>query len=292
MSYLLFLDESGVDRSSTPFEVLAGVTVRDQQLWNLVCEIHEAEIDLFGRRLTSGALEMKAKKLLKQKTFRMADQRPAIAKDTRTRLARSCLEKGEAAKGKNSASGATALELAALAQAKIVFAERVLELCGQHGARAFASIVPRSAPRPAGDLLRKDYSYLFERFYYFLEEQPLDQLGLVIFDELERSQCHMLADQMSLYFKHTAKGRMRAGRIIPEPFFVHSELTTAIQLADLVAYIICWGVRFGPIKDHESRKELSHLASLVEELWFKTIREDWQVWSFKVIDDLRPKDEK
>lgn len=167
-----------------------------------------------------------------------------------------------------------------------------MELCGQHDVRAFASIVPARAPRPEGRFLRKDYSYLFERFYYFLEEQRLEELGLVIFDELERSQCHMLIEQMALYFKETAKGRLRAGRIIPEPFFVHSELSTAIQIADLVAYIVCWGVRFGSVMDLPKRDELQTLADLVSELRFRTVREEWPVWSFTLIEDLRPRDER
>ncbi len=292
MSYLLFLDESGIDRRSTPYEVLAGVAIRDQRLWNLVCQIHEAEVDLFGRRLTQGTLEMKARRLLKRKTFRLAAQLSSIEASERTDLARSCLEKGEAAKGRTSVSGVTRLELTALAQAKIAFVERVLELCGQHAVRTFASIVPASAPRPERQYLRKDYSYLFERFYYFLEEQRLEELGLVIFDELERSQCHVLIEQMALYFKETATGRLRAGRIIPEPFFVHSELTTAIQIADLVAYIVCWGVRFGPKMEMPKRDELRNLAELVSELRFRTMREEWPIWSFTLIEDLRPRGER
>ena len=40
-----------------------------------------------------------------------------------------------------------------------------------------------------------------------------------------------------------AVGRHRASRIIPEPFFAHSDLTTGVQIADLVAYVISWGFR-------------------------------------------------
>ena len=37
----------------------------------------------------------------------------------------------------------------------------------------------------------------------------------------------------------------RATLIIAEPFFVHSDLTTGVQIADLIAYCISWGLRFG-----------------------------------------------
>jgi hypothetical protein len=294
VSYLLFVDESGVDQHDSPYEVLAGVAIQDQQLWNLVCRIQDAEVEHFGRRVAAGTLELKGKGLLKRKTFRLAAQLPPMEPQERRSLAQSCLEKGQRSKGQQVSNGVTRAELTALAQAKIAFVTRALELCVSHYVRAFASIVPRSAPRPAGEFLRKDYAYLFERFFYFLEENRAEELGLVIFDELEHSQCHVLVDQMALYFRKTAKGRLRAPRIIPEPFFVHSELTTAIQIADLVAYIIVWGIRFGSM-DGSRREELASLGDLVLELRYRGKRQDqpdFPIWSFTLIEDLRPRDEK
>jgi len=203
-------------------------------------------------------------------------------------LAKKCLDRGDQA---------TPEELAALGQAKIEFVRRVLTICAQHRCRAFASIVPQAAPRPpAGPFLRKDYAYLFERFFYFLEDVSPEALGLVVFDEMERSQSHLLIDQMNQYFKFTQKGQSRAGRIIPEPFFVHSELTTAIQLADLVAYIVAWGVRVGAMIA-PAREDLGELAQLVCNLRFRAIREtatypSFIIWSFAVIDDLRTRGER
>ena len=91
--------------------------------------------------------------------------------------------------------------------------------------------------------LRKDYAYLFERFFYFLEDNAAGEQGIVVFDELEKSQSHLLIDQMRRYFADTVVGQQRSNRIIPEPFFVHSDLTTGVQIADLVAYVISWGFR-------------------------------------------------
>jgi len=177
MSYLLFLDESGIDQRDSPYEVLAGVAIQDQDLWNLICRIQESEVDTFGRRVTADTLEMKGKDLLKRKVFRLAAQLPPFGHDERRELARACLEKGIAAKGQRSSSGATRPELTALAQAKIAFVNRVLELCVSHHVKAFASIVPRDAPRPSGAFLRKDYAYLFERFFYFLEDHQHEACG-------------------------------------------------------------------------------------------------------------------
>ncbi len=88
----------------------------------------------------------------------------------------------------------------------------------------------RSSPRPNGDFLRKDYSYLFERFYYILEEGPPHSQGLVVFDEIDKTRSHVLVNQMRAYFGTTAVGRCRSSRIIPEPLFVHSDLTTLVQV--------------------------------------------------------------
>lgn len=101
---------------------------------------------------------------------------------------------------------------------------------------------------------------------------------------------------MYQYFQKTSKGQLRAGRIIPEPFFVHSDLTTAIQLADLVAYTIAWNVRVGRM-DAPKRDELDELGQLVCALRYRTVRPtesnpDFAVWSFAVIEDLRPTGER
>ncbi len=140
-----------------------------------------------------------------------------------------------------------------------------------------------------------DYAYLFERFYYYLEDKASEPMGVVVFDELEKSRCHLLVNQMEEYFLKTTKGRMRSSRIVPEPFFVHSDLTTAIQLADLVAYITSWGVQVGNM-EAPARKELKPLAEKVCQLRYKALRtindqDDFTVWSFAVFDDLRPKEE-
>jgi len=296
MAFALFIDESGRDNRFSPYEVLAGISVEDSRIWNLITALHSAEIQYFGQRITKDEMELKAKKLIKRKTFRLANQLDPIEKDKRTELALQCLEEGRRARVERRPARVTKAMLTALAQAKVDFSGRVLELCSQHQVRAFASIVDRDAPRPGGFFLRKDYAYLFERFFYFLSEQPSFHQGLVIFDELERSKSHLLVDQMSEYFQKTAKGRYRSSRIVPEPFFVHSDLTSLIQVADLVAYIISWGVKVGSM-NRPRRTELRDLASSVCELRHHSTvqvqeREDFLVWSFAVIDDLRPRDER
>ena len=287
MAYFLFVDESGHDRSESPYEILAGIAIEDRDLWNLIQAVQEAEIRIFGQRYSKGPSELKGRRLLKRKVFRHAAQLPQFPPDERRFLAQACLASGEIA-GKR--------EITALAQAKLAYVSELFDLCARFHCKAFASIINVSVPRPAeSDYLRKDYAYLFERFYYFLEDnQPL-HAGIVVFDELEKSKSHILLEQMEQYFMRTAKGRARAGQIIPEPFFVHSDLTTGIQISDLIAYIISWGFRTRELKIPR-REELNPFVNQVRQLRYRAVREvgnnpNFVIWSFAVINNLRARDQ-
>lgn len=298
MTHFLFLDESGHDRKEAPYEVLAGVTIEDRDLWNLIAAVQDSEVEFFGFRRTDGDLEIKGNKLLKRKTFDFARQADWIPPGRRTELVASLLEKGRRARREGwKYSGETREELTALGQAKIAFVQNLLELCARYQVSVFGSVVDRDAPRPESNFLRKDYAYLFERFFEFLDQKPDQPMGIVVFDELDQSQCHFLIDQMGFYFRETQKGRMRASRIVPEPFFVRSHLTTGVQIADIVAYIINWGVRVGWM-DREVRPGMEVLAEQVKQLRWHTFREGedgggpYDLWSLALIPDLRPREER
>ena len=151
MAWFLFIDESGHDRLASPYEVLAGVAIRDQVLRELIARLHDAEVASFGRRYSDGHRELKGAVLLKRKVFRHRALSAELDLADLPSLARAALD---------------------------------------DGARANARM--------------------------------------------------LLIDQMHRYFEETAVGRHRASRIIPEPFFVHSDLTTGVQIADLLAYVISW----------------------------------------------------
>lgn len=282
MAYFMFVDESGQDRQESPYEVLAGLVIEDKRLWPLVQALHRAELDHFGCKYGTAKRELKATKLLKTKVFRHASLCADFNSKDRKQLSVECLTKG---------AGITPDHYAALGQAKIAYAEQALKVAKRFDCRAFASIVPKSSPRPTGDHLRKDYSFLFERFYFFLEPKAASTRGLIVFDELDRSQSHLLIDQMERYFVNTYTGRIRSGRVIPEPFFVHSHLTTGVHLADLVAYVISWGVRErGMTAPH--RPELTSIARAASALRLNQRRASRTVWAFNVISDLRPRKER
>jgi len=152
MAYFLFIDESGQDRRESPYEVLAGVAIEDRDLWNLIQAIREAEIRHFGGRYTLGTRELKAKKLLKRKVFRHAQQMASIPDEERRVLARRCLEQGAMAGMR---------EITALAQTKVAYVANLLDVCARFRCKVFASIVDRDAPIPPDpSYLRKDYVYL------------------------------------------------------------------------------------------------------------------------------------
>lgn len=282
MAYLLFVDESGHDDRESPYGVLAGIAVEDARLWEFIKAVRDAELVNFGTKYTYSSREIKAKKLLKRKTFRLAKGHAAFTSIDRIALAKLSIEDG---------SNATFDQLCALGQAKIEFVKSVLELCGMYRCKAFASILlnPNTTGLPS-HLLRKDYIYLFERFFYFLEDQANQQTGIVVFDELENNRSHLLIDQMEKYFKRTSQGRQRSGLIIPEPLFVRSDLTTGIQIADILAYIINWGFRL-PDMTKPKRSELDEFVNLAVRLRHKTTRQfepgqDTTIWSFTTIAEL------
>ncbi len=281
MAWLLFIDESGHDRRAAPYEVLAGVAVRDDRLWSLIKELQAAELKRFGRRYSAGLDELKGRKILKTKVFHHAALNTPVPGAEMATLAKKALDDGERAGVR---------ELKALALAKLAYVNDVFALCARFKCKVFASVVETDAPGTKSDGLRKDYGYLFERFFYFLEENKPHESGIVVFDELEKSRSHLLIDQCQRYFKETAIGRQRANLIIPEPFFVHSELTTGVQLADLAAYVISWGFRT-PAMKKPAREELAPFAKQIAELRYKALRlrdgERFDVWSIAHITDLR-----
>lgn len=289
MTLLLFVDESGHDHKESPYEVLAGIAIRDRNLWDLVLKVKEIEKNLFGDFYSTNKIELKAKKLLNKKTFRLANQKPKISIEDLPELAQNCLRNGEKA---------NRLQLTALAQAKILYATQALQACSDAGGKIFASIVdfenithqPKFSGFIDNNYLRKEYSYLFERFYYYLEDLGSSDMGIIVFDELDKVKSHLLLGQMTEYFINTRKGRERSSLIIPEPFFVHSDLTLGVQIVDLAAYVLNWRFRTGKM-NKSSRSELQPQVNLLCNMRVKSTRlissigiEPADIWSISLID--------
>jgi Protein of unknown function (DUF3800) len=286
---LLFLDESGTDHKQAPYEVLAGLSISEERAWPLIQVIHASQLEHFGVRLADVLKEFKGSQLLKTKTFRLAQQMDSIPSDQRRELAISLLEKGRLSRETGVQSNVSKAELTAYAQASLAYARRVLELCDLYGVRTFASVIDPNAPRSINRKLRKDIMYLLERFHISLGNKGH---GLIVFDELDVTQSKRVAAQILDYFENTSTGRRRATRILPEPFFVHSDLTTLVQVADLIAYCINWGLRFEGQMTAPVRLELRELSDLVEKIEFRTTQNKRHVRGFCFLKDLRGKKEK
>jgi hypothetical protein len=284
MAYFLFIDESGHDERASPSAVLAGICIQDVEVWPMIGDIIDAEYKYFGCRYGRVKEEFKGRKFLKRKVYRQAGREAAIDPEERRSLALACITDG---------AGAQPRQVTALSQAKLAFVDEVLDVIARkHRCRAFASIVKSGAPRPENEFLRKDYAFLFERFFYFVQDQGPDYQGVVVFDELEKSQSKILLDQMEEYFTKFSKGRERAQQIIPQPFFVHSDLTTLIQVADLIAYIIAWGYEIPNSFVTITREEMRGLGNKVTAIRGDARRRvmgkaSFTIWGFAPIDDLR-----
>ena len=295
---LYFVDESGHDHGASPYEVLAAVAVKERDLWNLIQAIRGVELELFGVAFADVGIEFKGTKLLKKKSFRLASEGEPIPADERRDLVRALVLRSHEAEKTGAQAAVTFRELVAYGQTVVAFIERVFRLMGRYRVKTFAAMVDPAAPRPADkSYLRRDYAFLFERFFYHLEQTSAEETGLIVFDELEKAQSRILLEQMGNYFLKSEKGYQRSSRILPEPFFVHSDLTTAVQLADLVAYCASWAIRLNQMTK-PARPEMKPLADLVFDLRFVGTKFDevdgkeWPVYGMFYLDDLRPKFER
>ncbi|MEN9522142.1 MAG: hypothetical protein RL065_519 [Bacteroidota bacterium] len=278
MAYFLFVDESGTDQTQSPYEVFGGIAVEDRDLWNLIIEVQKLEIEFFGRRYSIGTKEMKGSRLLNKITFKQADKFPKFEFEERKLLSKFCIEQGEQASMKH---------IAAFAQAKIEFVSALLELVNRFRCKIFATIydgTTRKTDETNDELLSRQYIYLFERFYYFLEDKGDSGNGILVLDEFEKTSSQLLIQQIEKYFKSSLKGRVFSSLIIPEPFFVHSDLSTGVQIADILSYVINWSMRLRNMPEKNQRKELLPFVEQIKILRYLTKREvgdvpDMNIWS-------------
>lgn len=70
MAQMFFMDESGHDHKTMPYEVRGGFSIHMRKLWSLVQDIRALELHCFGQRL----VEFKGSKLLCKKKFEWATQ--------------------------------------------------------------------------------------------------------------------------------------------------------------------------------------------------------------------------
>jgi len=239
MSWLFFMDESGHDHKAMPLEVRGGIALHVGKLWGFIQAWQRLEFDCFGVRLVDFGKEGKGAKLLDKDRIGWSLQCLPMPENERRKHARVFLQKGR------NKEKPTSTEFAAYGQASVEMARGAFDLLISHGAQMFACAIPRGAKPPTGyseaDFLRKDHVFLFERFYYFLESQK--EHGLIVMDATDKALDNRFVRRMESYFTRTAPGRNRSYWIVPAPLFVASDMTYAVQAADICLYCINWGYR-------------------------------------------------
>jgi len=265
MSWLLFLDESGHDHKTTPYEVRGGIAISAGNLWPFVRAIKDAEREFFGVQLHEFRTELKGARLLDKDRFTWAAQASLMSDDNRQALCRRFLTKGLEKKPQNR------LEFAAYGQASLAMAKRIFALLEQYGAQVLAGAISCAAkPEPGWEeeeYLRKDQVFLLERYFYLLEREQ--QHGLIVMDETEKREDRKFVRRLERYFSDTQTGRERTLRIVPTPFFVSSDMAYPVQVADVCIYCVNWGYRLpktgmdAPVRQ-EIAREFSGLLGRVQ----------------------------
>lgn len=266
MSWLFFMDESGHDHRTMPYEVRGGVAIHASRLWPFIQSWKRLELDAFGTELSLFSKEIKGCKLLDKDRLIWARQSDMMLPDERRRLCRSFLTKGLEKKVPERN------EFTAYGQACTQMARGVFELLLGHEARLFACVIPRKVVRPGNSVmdeyLRKDHVFLFERFFFFLEEKKED--GLVVMDESEEYEDRKFVRRLHNYFQRTETGRYRSTKIVPVPFFVASDMAIPVQAADLCMYCVNWAYRLPKLGMRATeRMDVKNLANeWIEKLQF------------------------
>lgn len=239
MSWLLFLDESGHDHRTTPYEVRGGIALHAKEVWPFVQDMQRLELTAFGTPLQQFRKELKGCKLVDKDRCKWAAQAPLMSEEERRKHCRAFLTKGLENKAPSKA------EFTAYGQACLEMATGIFELLRDHDAKLFATAIPCSIKKPATheatEFLRKDHVFLFERYFYFLEREQ--QHGLLVMDEVEKVEDRRFVRRLEAYFQKTQTGRYRSAWIVPSPLFVSSDMTRPIQAADLAIYCVNWGFR-------------------------------------------------
>ena len=239
MSWLFFLDESGQDHKNAPYEVRGGVALHAGKLWSFVQQVQQLELASFGTRLAEFRSEIKGAKLVDKKRFEWAAQGPWMPDEQRRKASRAFLTKGLEKKAP------IRQEFTAYGQASLEMARGVFQILHASDAKLFAAVIPADAVRPdtfeALEYLRKDQVFLFERFFYFLEQKK--EHGILVFDQVDKGADLKFVRQIERYFTRTQTGRYRTVWIVPTPLFVSSDLTYPTQAADLCIYAVNWGFR-------------------------------------------------
>ena len=239
MSWLLFMDESGHDHRSMPYEVRGGLAIHSSKLWSFTKHIQSLEIQYFGMPRHEFGSEIKGDLLLNKRRFKYAAQNGTLSTAERRELTAGFL------KSTTQKKDPRGNELKAYSETCIEFSRKTLDALQKYNCYVFASFIPPEKPPkgspPPDDYLRKDHVFLLERYYYFLES--MNEFGLIVMDGTEKTSDRRFIKGLERYFQHTRTGKERSNRIVPVPLFVESDMGYGVQVADLCIYCLNWAYR-------------------------------------------------
>jgi len=245
-----------------PYEVRGGIAVHASKLWPLIQSVRMLEQSVFGTYLQEHGTEIKGAKLLDKDRFKWCRQGPMLDDAARRKHALNFLN------SKNQGRTPRRDEFTAYGQACIRMVDGLIAILRGHEVRLFASMIP-CMKRPIDartDVPRKDFVFLLERYFYFLEEQR--QSGLIVMDGTDKQADREFVRRMGLYFSGTVTGKQRTKWVVPVPLFVESDMAYGVQIADLCIYCLNWGYRTKRM-DGTVRPEVRDFVWLMEPLIWK-----------------------
>jgi hypothetical protein len=239
MSYLLFLDESGHDHKNMPYEVRGGIVIHAKKLWPFIRSLNTSEQEAFGDYLHRYKTEIKGWKLLDKDRIKWAQQGGVMDAVSRRKNCLAFLNKGLEKRPP------TRQEFTAYGQACLAMARGIFDLLRAFDVKIIAAAIPRNVKKPdpfkAEEYLRKDITFMLERYFYLLEAQK--ETGLIVLDETDKTLDRRFVARLQRYFSLTQHGRQRSAHIVPTPFFVASDMAYPVQVADVCIYAINHGFR-------------------------------------------------
>lgn len=201
---LIFIDESWQNNENDlerKVGVLAAVAIRSNDFNEYSRQIWNYKIKHLGSRC--GDVEIKGKEIFKKYLLRM--------------------------------------EWKGIKSHQLDLARDIFKYAGEHGAKAFASIVldEKEVDLSCADVKQLDrpFFFLFERINYFMQENYPDLTASLVFDDRGTTQNERISQSVSNFFhlSHTGKS---FDRIIKVPLFAISSENVGIQIADMIGHLI------------------------------------------------------
>ncbi len=266
----------------SPYGALSGIAVEDSQVWAFARKLRDAQHQYFGRQLIgSDGRYLAAEYLLGEQVYDEGAQlfdgasRPAHHQSDVTHTP---------------SGGAPLNEPAARSsQAKIGYCDFALGLAKDFSTLAFAMVFSTQSISVQLDTqLRKDYAYLFERFYNFLSTTKVRSTGVLVLPRVARGRTFVSQQSIVDYFTKTTNGRLRSQLILPDPLYADGDLGVILHLVEILSYISRWSVRLQGMVE-PGRSEMDFLATRCLDLRYSYKTDNGKKdWSFKFIEDFQP----